>query len=129
MGGTAFHANVVPVEHVFAQRGVRMGGRRVTASGVLKPLRGGEREGEERGTRIAHVSGPPADLDLLGVPELRVMKPSEGGVKPVGPENRLTARSNKPHHTLTGLERPRYGARRAARTRAAWVTAAKYGAT
>ena len=35
------------------------------------------------------------------------------------PEKRLTARSKVPHQALTGVERPRYGARSVARTRAA----------
>ena len=55
---------------------------------------------------------------------LRMMKSSEGGTAG-WPENRLTARSNEPHQALTGVERPRYGARKAARTSAAWVAAAK----
>jgi hypothetical protein len=41
------------------------------------------------------------------------------------PENRPTARSNEPHHALTGVERPRYGARSADKTSAARVAAAK----
>jgi hypothetical protein len=41
---------------------------------------------------------------------LRMMKSSDGGLAGA-PENRLTARSNDPHHALTGGERPRYGAR------------------
>ena len=43
--------------------------------------------------------------------ELRTMKSSEGGSEG-RPENRLTARSNDPHQALTGVERPRYGARK-----------------
>ena len=57
-----------------------------------------------------------------------MMKSSDGG-SAGRPENRLTARSNEPHHALTGVERPRYGARNAASTSAARVAAAKYGAT
>ena len=38
--------------------------------------------------------------------ELRVMKSPEGGSAGT-PEKRLTARSNEPHHALTGVERPR----------------------
>jgi hypothetical protein len=34
------------------------------------------------------------------------MKSSEGG-DAGAPENRFTARSNDPHHALTGVERPR----------------------
>ena len=41
------------------------------------------------------------------------------------PEKRLTARSNDPHHALTGVDLPRYGARSSARTCAARVAAAK----
>src|SRR5260370_27765173 len=55
---------------------------------------------------------------------LRTMKSSEGG-SAGRPENRNTARSNVPHHALTGDDRPRYGARNAASTIAAWVAAAK----
>ena len=39
---------------------------------------------------------------------LRMMKSFEGGAAG-RPEKRLTARSNDPHHALTGVERPRYG--------------------
>ena len=56
------------------------------------------------------------------------MKSWEGG-STGSPENRLTARSKLPHHALTGEDRPRYGARRAASTSAARVAAAKYSAT
>jgi hypothetical protein len=55
---------------------------------------------------------------------LRMMKSGDGG-SAGSPEKRLTARSNEPHHALTGVERPRYGARIAARTSAARVAAAK----
>ena len=37
---------------------------------------------------------------------LRMMKSCEGGSAGT-PENKLTARSNEPHHALTGVERPR----------------------
>ena len=47
-----------------------------------------------------------------------MMKSCDGG-SAGRPENRLTARSNEPHQALTGVERPRYGARNAARTSAA----------
>jgi hypothetical protein len=53
-----------------------------------------------------------------------MMKSVDGGVAD-RPEKRLTERSNEPHHAFNGVERPRYGARAAARTRAARVTAAK----
>jgi hypothetical protein len=52
------------------------------------------------------------------------MKPSERG-STGWPENMVTARSNVPHHALTGVERPRYGARNAVSASAAWVAAAK----
>jgi hypothetical protein len=35
-----------------------------------------------------------------------MMKSWDGGSADA-PENRLTARSNEPHHALTGVERPR----------------------
>ena len=57
-----------------------------------------------------------------------MMKSSDGG-SAGAPENRLTARSNEPHHAFTGVERPRYGARNAASTSAAWVAAVKYAVT
>jgi hypothetical protein len=53
-----------------------------------------------------------------------MMKSSEGG-SAGAPENKLTARSNEPHHALTGVERPLYGARKAASTSAARVAAAE----
>jgi hypothetical protein len=56
--------------------------------------------------------------------ELRVMKPSPGG-SAGAPEYSVTARSNEPHHALTGVARPRYGALNSASASAAWVTAAK----
>ena len=46
------------------------------------------------------------------------MKSLDGG-STRRPENRLTARSKVPHQALTGVDRPRYGARIAARVRAA----------
>jgi hypothetical protein len=52
------------------------------------------------------------------------MKSSAGGSAGL-PEKRKTARSKVPHHAFTELERPRNGARNAARTRAAWLAAAK----
>ena len=55
---------------------------------------------------------------------LRMMKSLEGGAAG-SPEKRLTARSNEPHQALTGVERPRNGARNSASTRAARVAAAK----
>src|SRR6516164_8287413 len=57
---------------------------------------------------------------------LRMMKSFDGGSAGT-PENRLTARSKEPHHAWTGVDRPRYGARNAARSmaaRAAMVLAA-----
>jgi hypothetical protein len=56
------------------------------------------------------------------------MKSSEGG-SAGAPENITTHRSNEPHHALTGVDRPRYGARNAASASAAWVAAAKYSST
>ena len=53
-----------------------------------------------------------------------MMKSFDGG-SAGWPENRLTARSKVPHQALTGVERPRYGARSSASTSAAWVAAAK----
>ena len=119
--------DVVPVEDVLAESGLppRLGWRQ-RASG--EALRGGIRVGVERRVRVAGIPGPPSDLDLLGVPALRVMKSPAGG-STGRPEKRLTARSNEPHQALTGVERPRYGARSAARTSAACVAAAKYAAT
>ena len=57
-----------------------------------------------------------------------MMNPLDGGSTGC-PESRATARSNVPHQALTGVDRPRYGARSAASTNAAWVAAAKYVAT
>jgi hypothetical protein len=41
------------------------------------------------------------------------------------PEKRFTARSNEPHQALTGVDRPRKGARKVLRARLALVAAAK----
>src|SRR5437588_752216 len=64
--GVRRDADVVPVEHVLAQRRVPMGGRWRQRPRV-EPVGGGEGEGEEGGTRVATVARPPAHLDLLGV--------------------------------------------------------------
>jgi hypothetical protein len=53
-----------------------------------------------------------------------MMKSFDGGFAE-RPENRLTARSNEPHQALTGVKRPRYGARYSVRTWAARVAAIK----
>jgi hypothetical protein len=53
-----------------------------------------------------------------------MMKSSDGG-SAGSPEKRLTARSKEPHQALTCVERPRYGARKAASTSAASVAEAK----
>jgi hypothetical protein len=37
---------------------------------------------------------------------LRMMKSADGGSAGI-PEKRFTARSNEPHHALTGVDRPR----------------------
>ena len=55
---------------------------------------------------------------------LRVMKSLEGG-SAGAPENITTHRSKDPHHALTDVDRPQYGARNSARASAAWVAAAK----
>ena len=116
-------ADVVPVEDVLAQRC----SQRAAAGASVRAgeaLRRRVRVGVERRPAVARVAGPPADRDLLGVHRVahdEVLRRRIGG----RPENRLTARSNEPHHALTGVERPRYGARKAASTSAARVAAAK----
>ena len=54
-----------------------------------------------------------------------MMKSSDGG-SAGSPEKRLTARSNEPHQALTGVDRPRKGARYSVRTMAARPAASKY---
>src|SRR3712207_4622686 len=56
------------------------------------------------------------------------MKSSDGG-SAGRPEKRVTARSNDPHQALTGVERPRKGARTSASAREARTAAAKYEPT
>ena len=59
--------DVVPVEDVLAERGVPPRRRRRQRGG-REPLRRRVRVGEEGSVRVAGIAGPPADLDLLGVP-------------------------------------------------------------
>ena len=58
---------IVPVEDVLAEGGLPPRRRRCQRGGC-ESIRCRERVGEEGGFRIAGVAGPPADLDLLGVP-------------------------------------------------------------
>jgi hypothetical protein len=55
---------------------------------------------------------------------LRALKSFRGG-SAGAPENSVTARSNDPHQALTGVDRPRSGARKVASASAAWVAVAK----
>ena len=98
-------ADVVPVEDELAQLSVPTSCRRREFP-VSKTLRGRMRVSIESGLAVAGIAGPPTDFDLLRVPALRAMKSSDGG-SAGKPENRLTARSNEPHHAFTGVERPR----------------------
>ena len=104
-------AGVVPVQDVFAQFGIPVAAAGDTGAG-LKPV--GEREGEERGVRVAGVARPPPTSICSAVAELRMMKSFDGGSTD-RPEKRLTARSKVPHQALTGATVPGRGreARRA----------------
>lgn len=53
-----------------------------------------------------------------------MMELSDGGLAG-RPENRFTDRSNDPQQALTGVDRPRWGSRSAAKTIAAWVAVMK----
>ena len=65
--GCGLATKIVPVEDVLAERGLPSRRRRRQRGGG-ESLRRRERVGEEGGLRVARVAGPPADLDLLGVP-------------------------------------------------------------
>ena len=91
-----------------------------TASRSPSPPQPGTRK---RATRRSDTGSLPATSQprfATRTPSFREMKSCEGG-STGSPEKRLTARSKVPHHALTGVDHPRYRARRAASTSAACV--------
>ena len=73
--------DVVPVEDVFAERCVPAARGDV---GVWEPVGRGVGEAEEGRARILGVAGPPADLDLLGVPRVSPDVVLRGGLGGLG---------------------------------------------
>ena len=69
------------------------------------PARGGRRRRRRPGRSAASPGHQPTATSCASI-ALRMMKSSDGG-SAGSPENRFTARSNEPHHALTGVERPR----------------------
>src|SRR3954469_25889703 len=58
--------DLLPVKNELAELGIPASGVRIDL-GFCIALRRRMREGEERGSIVARISGPPAELDLLGV--------------------------------------------------------------
>ena len=125
--GLRGRARVVPVEEDSPSDGIPVRRGRLER-GVRTQAARGRRRRRRRRAGSADRRATSRRRSAAASIALRKMKPSAGGLDDL-PEKRLTARSNDPHQALTGVERPRYGARRAASTCAARVAIAKYVAT